>query len=242
MAQPTFTCFACLSIFNSPESKKIPPSTMDSLVQFDELKIITCPECFFSFSTEKVCEKDLEYFYSESYSGIAKKVGKNVQKIDFNDNWYNPRYLSQIELIRKYCELNSEIKILEIGSGIGDFFRTLNYLDIHTNNYAIEPGLDSHPSLKQLGVEIAKKTLNSKSLAELPKSSFDLVVMSHSLEHFNAIDISDILMGIYNALSNGGHFLCEVPNANLIKYPDANDLVNPHLSFFSMESIKLYFL
>ena len=65
--------------------------------------------------------------------------------------------------------------------------------------------------------------------------------MSHSLEHFNAADISTILNGIYNALSEGGYFLCEVPNANLDKYPDAGDLVVPHLAFFSIESIKHFF-
>ena len=238
MNNTTVYCPACSKIVDSSKFKKIPPSTMDSLVQFDDLKIITCPNCHFSFADQKVSDDDLEYFYSESYSGIAKKVGKNVHTIDLNDNWLNTRYLSQIELVRKYCELTPQTRVLEIGSGIGDLFRTLKYLGIHTNNYVIEPGIDAHPSLEKLAVKIFKKTLNYKSLAELPKNSYDLVIMSHSLEHFNAVDIYDILRGINNSLSEGGYFLCEVPNANLIEYPDANDLVNPHLTFFTFKSIK----
>ena len=53
-----------------------------------------------------------------------------------------------------------------------------------------------------------------------------------------AHDIESILNGINNSLKSNGIFLCEVPNADLIKYPNADDLVNPHLTFFSTESIK----
>jgi SAM-dependent methyltransferase len=141
-------------------------------------------------------------------------------------------------LIRKFCELKPHTKVLEIGSGIGDLFRTLKYLGYNTDNYAIEPGVDAHPTLEMLGVNILKMSLNGESLTKIPQNTFDIVVMSHSLEHFNSMDISDILNGIFNSLKPGGYFLCEVPNANLIKYPDAGDRVVPHLAFFSIKSIK----
>ena len=231
-------CLSCGYGINSNEFKRIPPSTMDSLVIFDELKIYTCPKCHFSFADKKISDDDLEYYYSESYSGIAKKTSKEKIKININDNWVNKRYLAQFELLRKFYHLRSKSKVLEIGSGIGDFFKTLKYFGIKSDNYALEPGVDAHPLLENLGVEIIKKSLNQLTISELPKKTFDLILMSHSLVHFNSHDIESILNGINNSLKSNGIFLCEVPNADLIKYPNADDLVNPHLTFFSTESIK----
>jgi Methylase involved in ubiquinone/menaquinone biosynthesis len=242
MNEQNFNCIVCESPIVSPEFKKIPPSTMDSLVQFDELKIISCPECHFSFATERISDDDLNYYYTESYSGIAKKVGQNVQKINAENNFINYRYLSQIELIRKFHNFQTKDRILEIGSGVGHLFRTMKHLNIETSNYAIEPGVDAHPTLEYLGVNILKMSVNKESLTKIPKNSFDIIIMSHSLEHFNSMDISEVLNGVFNSLKPGGHFLCEVPNANLIKYPNANELVNPHLTFFSIKSIKKMFL
>ncbi|MBL52230.1 MAG: hypothetical protein CMG57_09775 [Candidatus Marinimicrobia bacterium] len=237
-----YICIACKNKIDSSNYKKYPDSTMDSLVEFDELEVLSCDFCQFSFPTRRVSEDHLEYYYSSAYSGVAKKVGKNFNKFSNNKSWYNPRYLSQIQLLRKYYDINSDTKILEIGSGIGDLFRTLKYLGYETQNYTIEPGKDAHPSLKYLGVNIFDMGLNKKSISKtLSKDKYDIILMSHSLEHFNAEDIPYILKEIYGSLSQNGVFLCEVPNANLIKYPDANDLVNPHLAFFSIDSIRIFF-
>ena len=231
-------CIGCKYEINDPVHRSYLPASMDKLTEFDDLKIISCPNCGFSFPTKKISEEDLSYYYSSYYGGRAKKVVKNIRKLNFPKSWINIRSLSQIELIRKFINLDKNTNVLDIGSGPGDFFRTLKFLGYRTNNYAIEPQIDAHPNLEFLGVEIVKDTLNTKVLTKMPDGKYDLIIMSHSLEHFNAIDIPDILGGIYNALSDGGIFLCEVPNANLEQYPNAGERVVPHLAFFSTESIK----
>jgi predicted SAM-dependent methyltransferase len=62
--------------------------------------------------------------------------------------------------------------------------------------------------------------------------------MSHSLEHFNPGSIPQVVEGVSVMLRAGGCFFCEVPNANLTKYPNAGERVVPHLSFFSEESLQ----
>ena len=39
-------------------------------------------------------------------------------------------------------------------------------------------------------------------------------------------------------LKPGGYFFCEVPNADLLKFPNAGERVVPHLTFFSILSLK----
>ena len=237
-----YKCPACKHDVSADNAQSYSPCTMDKLAIFDELKIVTCHNCHFSFPNKKISEEDLEFYYSESYSGKAKKNKiNNMREFDSSNTWYNVRYLSQIELIRKYIELNSNTKILEIGSGSGDLFRTLKHLGYKTKNYAHEPGGDTHSSLEMLGVTVLKFGLNTESMSKNNLKKYDLIVMSASLEHFNAVDIPNILNFIHNSLKDDGYFLNEVPNADLIKYPDAGERVIPHLAFFSNESIKYFF-
>ena len=234
-----YRCIACNSEIDNPELKSYPSSTMNALVEFDSLKVITCENCGFSFPTETIPKKSLEYYYQEFYSGYAKKVSGVENKITYSKNWYNARALSQTLLIRQFVELNPNANVLEIGPGIGNFYRTLELLGHNTNNYAIEHDHNALPSLRRLNVHTFDTSLSEDEVLMENQSFFDVIVMSHSLEHLNAVDIPYILKLIYDSLSNEGLFFCEIPNADLIKYPDADDLVNPHLSFFTKDSIRI---
>ena len=68
--------------------------------------------------------------------------------------------------------------------------------------------------------------------------NFDLVTSCHTIEHFNASDITNIFDEVKKMLKPGGIFFCGVPHANLHKFPDVNEVVNLHLSFFSINSIQ----
>lgn len=152
-----------------------------------------------------------------------------------------PDLYLKLYLINKFFDFKNGSKVLEIGSGVGHFFRTINYMNLETINFTLEPQQDSHPSLKKINVNRLGIDLFD-NLTEDLQGSFDLVTMSHVLEHFNAIDISEVLVIIHSILRKNGVFFCEVPNADLDKYPDAGDLVRPHLAFFSAKSISNLFI
>ena len=70
--------------------------------------------------------------------------------------------------------------------------------------------------------------------------TLDLIIMSHSLEHFDITDMPKLLSNIHNALSNDGIVMIEVPHADLRRsyYKEIRFKDTPHLSFFSVDSLK----
>ena len=71
-----------------------------------------------------------------------------------------------------------------------------------------------------------------------PSKCVDFVISTHTIEHFNANNIKNIFNEVKKMLKPGGIFFCEVPHANLHKFPDVNEVVNLHLSFFSIDISK----
>ena len=93
------TCVACGYSIHSPVLKRFPDSTMDTLVKFDDLSVITCKECGFSFPDGSISRENLNEYYSKHYSGFSRKIG-NLTDISMTmfdkNNWHDPRSLSQV--------------------------------------------------------------------------------------------------------------------------------------------------
>ena len=67
---------------------------------------------------------------------------------------------------------------------MGDFLFTLKQMGFRGSHVAFEPQEQAHGFLDGLGSTVEKDTFNEISASKYAKS-IDLVVMSHSLEHFN---------------------------------------------------------
>lgn len=234
-------CPVCESVIVEPVLKAYQFCTSSKPVEFDTLRVMTCDRCSFSFPDQKVSQESLDAYYQEDYSGLAKKRATQKSNVTPQVSTFSffPRALSQIDLIKNYVDFNSHPRILEIGSGAGDFFSALQFLGHKTENYAIEPQNDAHVFLETLGVHVIHETWKNDENECPDRRLFDLVVMSHSLEHFNVADVLPLLERIKMFLKPQGLFFCEVPNANLKSFPDAPEIVVPHLSFFSEQSIKI---
>lgn len=237
-----FICPACENLIVEPALKAYQFCTSSKPVEFNALRVVTCDRCNFSFPDKQVSQESLDAYYHDDYSSLAKKrvSRKSDGTIGLSTYSYLPRSLSQIDLIKNYIDFSSRPRILEVGSGAGDFFQALQFLGYKTENYAIEPQEDAHSSLEALGVSVVQTTLKSDEEEENYPQNFDLVVMSHALEHFNGVDILPILERIKKYLRPQGLFFCEVPNANLKLFPNAPEIVVPHLSFFSEQAIRAF--
>jgi SAM-dependent methyltransferase len=232
-------CLACFSENSDPKAFKYTPTTIDKLKIFDNRKILCCKNCGFGMIEKDVDEEMLKRYYSSDYSGKArKKIHTKAVTIDIRTSFsFDVRSLSQLNLIRQYIDFNSELTVLEIGSGTGDFLFSLRQMNFTGKYVAFEPQDQAHKCLEELGANIEKDIFDLKG-AQKYKNSVDLVIMSHSLEHFNPGKISEITSAVHTMLRVGGIFFCEVPNADIVKYPNAGEKVVPHLSFFSEDSIK----
>mgnify|MGYP000695867692 CR=1 FL=1 len=96
-------------------------------------------------------------------------------------------------------------KVLDVGCGAGSYLDRLKSLGWET--YGIE--------INQAGADIArgkghKVWIGDASSAELPRSFFDVAVLSHVLEHLFAP--REVLIRIREAMASGGIVIVDVPN------------------------------
>lgn len=215
------------------------PTTLDKLKVFDERIILCCPNCNFGMIESDVDEELLEKYYSSDYAGKARKHSETKTKIsDLRSKYsFDLRSISQLSLINQYIDIKSNLTVLEIGPGKGDFLYSLKQMNFNGNHIAFEPQEQAHKHLEDLGSNIEACNFNIDR-AKKYTNSIDLVVMSHALEHFNPEKISEIFESINLMLKDGGIFFCEIPHANLIDYPNSGEMVVPHLSFFSIDAVK----
>jgi len=232
-------CPACNYDLDKTKSFSYTPSTIDKLPVFDNLKIICCGNCEFGMIEEDIDEELLSKYYSSDYSGKAKKNATSASLNTKTIYSADTRAISQIALIKNFIDLNDNIKILEIGAGAGGFLHTLRSMRINAKYISFEPQVDAHANLVEMGASIENKNFSFLEASKYA-GEIDLVVMSHSLEHFNPGKIKKILQGVEIVLKHNGLFFCEVPNANLLRYPNAGEMIVPHLSFFSIDSIKSF--
>jgi len=117
---------------------------------------------------------------------------------DYYENNRLPAYYEQI------LPANKHASILDFGCGFGQIMRALQSRG-YTNvkGYDIEPAAVNHCRSSGLDVSVSQ-----------PKNDrFDLIILSHVLEHIDKKQIISQLRTIKSMLNNGGAlFLC-VPNA-----------------------------
>ncbi len=228
-------CPICTTPTNTERKRDYYTGTMDMPSSFRQLSIYSCNNCRFSFGGERIAEEDLDAFYTKAYTGRAMKGGKNPLLNVGNPFHFEPRALAQVLLMRQYVDPKPTDKLLDIGPGPGHFFHTCTRLNVPMEYWAVEPQEDAHPRLQKLGATIVPQLFGPEPIAELPDNTFRVIVMSHSLEHFNAHDVPGIVAHVARLLAPGGIFICEVPNEDLTRYQYYSI---PHLSFFSMESLE----
>ena len=174
----------------------------------------------------------------QNTSGKAFKTANQSHYLKFltSNSWIlNPRYIAQLQLLSHFKKLDSQTSYLEIGSGKGDFFNLLKSSGRSGNFFALEPQEAAQEHLDEYGVQIINANITEPKV--LGEKKFDVIILSHALEHFNPHDLKAICKNIYDGLDKGGILLCEVPNADLYSFPNAVENIVPHLSFFTKNAL-----
>lgn len=117
--------------------------------------------------------------------------------------------------------------VLEIGPGRGHFAKSFLVRFPQVRYSAIESDLSCHGVLGGLGVRVVSLDSN-----ELQGGHFDLIVMSHVLEH--VIGAFDFLQAASARLSSRGLLFIEVPCRDF----EYKTLDEPHLLFFDKRSLR----
>ncbi len=230
-------CLACETYEDQPQEFTFQDATIHKLKDFDEMKILVCPNCGLGVVNQQIDATALTDYYNSTYGGKTKKFALSDMGNPLGTHSIDFRSLSQIALITNFLELDESRAILEIGSGKGDFYIALKNLGINSKYITFEPQKEAQQKLRHLGIETINKSFEPDDLAER-EEQYDLIVMSHSLEHFHPDYVEKTISAINRMLKPGGYFFCEVPNADLSQYPNAGERVVPHLTFFSTRSLN----
>ena len=192
---------------------------------FHEKVLMKCADCEFVFIEPMLSDIELSKYNSEYFLNAHGGIPSQNIVIAFH---------SAINIIRSNHILNSINqpnikfrKILEIGPGLGfimKFFKK-KYPDVEY--CIIESDTENLEKLKKL----ASNYYDDIDIA--PNEYFDLVVISHVLEHTNSPII--FLEKIKSKLKKGGYIFIEVPNEDY-KFKKEDE---PHLLFFNHNSFRI---
>ena len=210
---------------------------------FHKSTLAVCRHCGFVQAVSRPPFDVLADYYVQDYrQGCICTGGGDVADISEypKDNlYYYNRGQSIAELLHDYVRKEAP-RILDVGAGYGHILYALGQQFPDSERVAIEYSEICVPFLESLKIQVHTRPVE-EALADNRKP-FDLVVLSHVLEHL--LDPVPVLKLIREHLAPGGVLYIEVPNipsSSLLKYPDhvwAPRFDEPHITFFSQETLR----
>lgn len=187
-----------------------------------EFSLYKCKNCKCIFLNPQPSFKELsKYYSSDKYYSLSKvnlsaktKLKIKLYNIYFNkekNNFFLKLLFSPLRFIVRATELVKNGKILDIGSGSGQFLYEMKQLGMQT--YGVEPG-DFDKNINE------KYKLNIKNCelkeARYQSNFFDIITMNHVLEH--VANPNETLLEIRRILKKDGKLILGVPNTNSFAY------------------------
>jgi 2-polyprenyl-3-methyl-5-hydroxy-6-metoxy-1,4-benzoquinol methylase len=210
-------------------------SCVDYTVSKKEFQVQKCSQCGFIFTNPRPSEDAIgPYYESEDYishSGTSKGLVNRLYHLVRNYSIKSKR-----RLIARYSPGK---KILDIGSGTGEF---LNELD--QKGYSVI-GLEPNEAARKQSISnYTLSILEPGKSQEFNEDSFDAVTMWHVLEHVHRLN--EQVSEINRLLKTGGVAVIAVPNpssadASIYKEVWAGYDVPRHLYHFTPSTIERLF-
>lgn len=216
---------------------------------FFNLPIFKCNNCLLHFTKYDENKNDVKEYHAEKYWSVFRNINNEKitdQKIDQGYPIKQfPKFIqvmAEMTGVRKslafsqYNYLKPFLRgknLLEIGAGEGfllEFFEKKGY-----QVYGIEPSKDN--------LEIINKKLKNGKCdvgfvenLVIPDKKFDVIVMSHVLEHLS--DGKLVLSNLKNVLDDKGILFIEVPNCQNKETLIHSIDTQPHLFHFTKQSLQ----
>jgi SAM-dependent methyltransferase len=183
---------------------------------YSDRHVYGCVECGLSQTdVSKVDEGALSGYYRAEYRAVAQ-IGVG----DPGHRWYRARATALAMLAAEHLS-RSPARVFELGAGYG--YNLLAVKELFPAALLFTDELDETVKLPE--------TINR---AELSEGVYDVVILSHVLEHFT--DPKRLIRSALNALAPGGIVIIEVPNDVPGIFP-LNGPDEPHLTFFTTRTL-----
>lgn len=196
--------------------------------------VVSCQSCGFVYADVNVSQDAYNKFYARfsKYSDPNTSTGGGENVYDLN------RLVETTKLISSHF-LDKNINIIDIGCANGGLLREIKNL-----GYRNVLGIDPSPVCVENCLATAGVNATIGSISSLPSGigTFDIVILSHVLEHIQ--DLSSALATISKLLTENGEIYAEVPDAT--RYADFiaapfQDFNTEHINHFSLNSLKKLF-
>ncbi len=216
-----FPCYLCKS--------------MDKKLKFIEVskkyKLVKCRNC-------GLVSPNIDVLNTKNYTDIIyKDYSKNYHSISKKKNSkYRERLLEERfrYCIKQNFKKFKKIKILEIGSGSGEFLKLLHKRKINYKGIEVDPRQLEYARSINLNV-------NNNSINDEKNNTYDLILMFDVLEH--VVDPQKFVRIANKKLKKKGILISYMPNINSLSFKlmgGKHNLVYPyeHLNFFNKKSIN----
>lgn len=171
---------------------KLCNSASTNLIQWGKSKLIHCSNCDIHFLEEFPVQDKLESYYEKEYQ-IKNEAGyTEFRRISRLNEQYE-----LIKIINQHKSINS---ILDIGCDKGYFLDEARRMGIQVAG--VELSENARHYCKIVGLDV-RRTIDDFD------TTFDAVIMNHSLEHFPKP--KEILLNIKSKLNNHGLLIIRVP-------------------------------
>ncbi|MES3037957.1 MAG: class I SAM-dependent methyltransferase, partial [Bdellovibrionota bacterium] len=167
-----------------------------------------CQACGLIHLSPRLTEDSLPLFYDQLYWGLV--VGKNSELSDDTLTTGGEGYGADVAaFVEKFFFGKQKIKIAEIGLGNGQKLMSLkehfDSKNIQTELYGCDFSSEAVNVCKQKGIKAFQGYFDTLA----PYGPFDLVIMSHVVEHLN--DPVLVLKNVSKILGDSGYLYVEVP-------------------------------
>ena len=230
------TCPVCSSEINKEFSKSIVyPSVRQPHDSCDKPRVIVfCNECGAGVAIPTLSQKRQEELYAEG------SYWKHTAVRDFLPRKFPGHYAlasSRVGFVEPFLRgkfNRGPLSVLDIGAGYGFCAAALSEKkDISIQRYS---AVEKDPVLLRwlkntLPKFLPQATITAGDSLEKIEGEFDLIVLSHIVEHLTAP--KEVLISLKKLLAPGGYLFIDIPNKDYSFKAD----VFPHVLFFDINSL-----
>jgi ubiquinone/menaquinone biosynthesis C-methylase UbiE len=169
------------------------------------------------------------------------KPSVTSQQREFYDNYYDDasewRWVGALAKADNIINLSRDLphaKILEIGAGDGAILKRLSEMNFGNEYYALEISSSAIKAMKNRSIKgLMDCQIFDGSLLPYENKQFDLVVLSHVIEH-----LEHPRQLIYEAARVGSYIFVEVPLEDTIHLTENSNNKIGHINFYSPATIR----
>lgn len=214
-------------------------SDVPSRALFGNRSLARCASCGLVQVQPLPTTEELNHYYSTTYRSETWNIAVDVSLFPRDMGILLSRGRSQAQLLMR-CLPNTpaDARILDIGAGFGHILWCFKELLPEARLVACEPDPGCKPFLEKAGAQVLPLLIDgAASLAAVAsKGPFDVIILSHVLEH--SLHPREFLAMVGGLLAPGGAVVLEVPHCppEQLTARGGNDA--PHITFFTADTLQ----